>query len=205
MAGLAHHSAACSNLLSTFCGLAVDACSPRDTITAFLEVLGNLVDGRCALPNRQGCFPCMLLGASVQCVSRHCEIYCHVSYMGVHAALRRALCSDNGLRCNNHSCICNAGPDQTACSLPATFLPCCQSKFQSSHGARQLMLLSAVQLLDSWPRCVLSTRQGHYCSCMLVRCRAQLICFSWHFSRHDRCCTPALWALAQQSRRRAGK
>lgn len=66
MAGIAHHSAACSNLLSAFCGLAVDACSPRETITAFLEVLGILVDGRCALLDRHGYLTCMLLAASVE-------------------------------------------------------------------------------------------------------------------------------------------
>jgi hypothetical protein len=87
MAGLAHHSAACSNMLSTFCGLAVDACHPRDAITAFLEVLGNLVDGRCAMLNRQGCSPCMLLRANRPCIQgfQHCVhgvLICHLSYMG---------------------------------------------------------------------------------------------------------------------------
>jgi hypothetical protein len=46
VARLAGSSAEGDRLLSAFCGLAAAACAPRDTITAFLEVLDDLVQGR---------------------------------------------------------------------------------------------------------------------------------------------------------------
>lgn len=52
LAELADRSADCSRLLIAFCSLAAAACSPRDLITACLEVLSNLVEtSRCALSN----------------------------------------------------------------------------------------------------------------------------------------------------------
>lgn len=46
IANLAGCSAASDRLLSAFCSMAAAACTPRDTITAFLEVLDNLVQDR---------------------------------------------------------------------------------------------------------------------------------------------------------------
>lgn len=52
LAVLADRSADCSRLLTAFCSLAAAACSPRDLITACLEVLSNLVEtSRCATSN----------------------------------------------------------------------------------------------------------------------------------------------------------
>jgi hypothetical protein len=46
VARLAGSSGAGDKLLSAFCRLAAAACSPRDTITALLEVLDDLAQGR---------------------------------------------------------------------------------------------------------------------------------------------------------------
>ena len=46
VANLAQVSAACCKTLSAFCQMVAAACSPRDVITAFLEVLDNLIDAR---------------------------------------------------------------------------------------------------------------------------------------------------------------
>lgn len=45
-ASLASHSAACCRTLSQLCSLAAAVCSPRDVITACLEVIGNILQDR---------------------------------------------------------------------------------------------------------------------------------------------------------------
>lgn len=46
MAPLAALSANCAEVLSIFCDMAAEACSPRDTVTACLEVLDQLLSNR---------------------------------------------------------------------------------------------------------------------------------------------------------------
>jgi hypothetical protein len=55
IASLAQGSAVCSRSLSDFCSLLAAACSPRDTITAFLEVLDNLMEDRWACETQAVC------------------------------------------------------------------------------------------------------------------------------------------------------
>lgn len=68
MAELANHSAECARLLTAFCSLAVIACSPRDTITAFLEVLGNAAGSRCDELLHACQAVCVLLSHQCACV-----------------------------------------------------------------------------------------------------------------------------------------
>lgn len=59
IAVLAQQSSACSKSLAAICSLMAAACSPRDTITAFLEVLGNLAADRWAAAADAGGSACL--------------------------------------------------------------------------------------------------------------------------------------------------
>jgi hypothetical protein len=99
LAGLAGHSADCSRLLTAFCSLAAAACSPRDLITAFLEVLSNLVGAsRCALSNAS------------------CVCHCVTATLTPHRHSRHSP-NTLGLLCS--PVPCSLGPDglQFACNL----------------------------------------------------------------------------------------
>lgn len=103
LAGLADRSADCSRLLTAFCSLAAAACSPRDLITACLEVLSNLVEAsRCASSYASSLPMCDNL-------NRHPKP----------PRAQQALAQHTGAAVLLPDCLCSLGPDglQFACNL----------------------------------------------------------------------------------------